>query len=231
MHKKVINKDKQTVADAFAKYLWREISNSDSFHLALSGGSTPAVLFDHLALEYTDKINWSKVHLYWGDERCVPPDHPESNYRMAYEKFIRYVDIPASNIHRVKGENNPEAEAIRYSKEIEHHLRRQNKLPVFDCVLLGMGTDGHTASIFPHQMDLLQAPTTCAVATHPISGQQRITITGKVINAARQTHFLVTGASKKPILEHIFSNSDKAKNYPAFYIEKATWWLDDAAIL
>ena len=226
---KYIFKNKEEVAQAFAKHLAEQIEKSETFHIALSGGSTPKILFDHLAKEYVDKINWKKVHLYWGDERCVPPNHEDSNYGMTYAKLIQHINIPESNVHRVLGENDPTGEADRYGKRIEWNLPLKGGVPIFDLVILGMGGDGHTASIFPHQIELLKSKETCGVATHPDSGQKRITITGKVINAAKQIHFLVTGDSKQSVLDEIFNQKGDYKTYPVSYINKAQWWLDEAA--
>jgi len=217
------------VAAAFASYLCDEIAKVKVFHLALSGGSTPKILFKILAEVYKDKIDWTKVHLYWGDERCVAPDDEQSNFLMTFATMIEHVPIPVMNVHRIFGEDRPSTESVRYSKQLMDYLPHQLGLPVFNMVLLGMGGDGHTASIFPHQMELLESEDNCAVATHPESGQQRITITGPVINAAMQIHFLITGASKTAVLEEIFNESGNYKMYPASYIEGATWWLDKAA--
>ncbi len=226
---KNIFKNKQAVAEAFANYLAEQIEKSEIFHIALSGGSTPKILFEHLAKNFSEKIDWQKVHLYWGDERCVPPNHEDSNYGMTYSKLIQHITIPESNVHRVLGENDPTGEADRYGKKIEWNLPLKNGLPIFDLVILGMGGDGHTASIFPHQMELMDSSETCGVATHPDSGQQRITITGNVINAAKQIHFLVTGASKKPVLGEIFNQKGNYKTYPASYVKNAQWWMDEEA--
>lgn len=227
--KKHIFKDNQAVATAFAKYLSEQIKQSDSFHIALSGGSTPKVLFKLLAEQDAKEIDWKKVHLFWGDERCVLPTDAESNYRMTKEKLIDHIAIPFVNVHRVLGSRNPAVEAVRYGKEIQWCLPEKNGLPVFDLVMLGMGSDGHTASIFPHQMELLKAKDICGVATHPESGQKRVTLTGKVINNAKQIHFLVTGESKKEKIQEIFGQSGKYKDYPATHIKRAEWWLDEAA--
>jgi len=226
---KNIYKDNPAVAEAFAKFLSDEIAKVDNINIALSGGSTPKLLFEILAKKYSDKIDWSKVHLYWGDERCVPPSDEQSNFRMTNERLLQQVNIPPSNIHRVLGENPPEEEADRYSKRIEWNLSLKNSLPIFDLIILGMGGDGHTASIFPHQIELLDSKKTCEVATHPESGQQRITLTGNVINAAKQVHFLVTGASKKSVVQEIFSQSGNWEDYPASHIKNAIWWMDESA--
>ncbi len=224
-----IFKNNEAVAEAFADFLQKEIAKAEKINIALSGGSTPKVLFDILAKKYANKIDWKKVHFYWGDERCVPPTDEESNFKMTNEKLFQQINIPSENIHRVLGENDPAEEADRYGKLIEWNLFLKDGLPIFDLIILGMGSDGHTASIFPHQMELLNSSETCAVAVHPESGQQRITLTGRVINAAKQIHFLVTGASKNSVIKEIFSKIGNYKSYPASHVESAEWWMDEAA--
>lgn len=222
-------KDNAAVAEAFADFLQKEIAKTGKINIALSGGSTPKVLFEILAKNYKDTIDWKKVHFYWGDERCVAPTDEESNFKMTNDRLLQHINIPSNNIHRVWGENTPEEEADRYGKLVEWNLFLKDNLPIFDLIILGMGSDGHTASIFPHQIELLQSPHTCAVATHPDSGQRRITLTGNVINAAKQIHFLVTGESKKSVIKEIFSKEGNYKSYPTSYIENATWWMDESA--
>jgi len=222
-------KDNQAVAIAFAKHLADQIKQSTTFNIALSGGSTPKVLFKLLAEQYAKKIDWKKLHLFWGDERCVLPTDSESNYGVTKEKLLDHIDIPFVNIHRVLGNRNPQEEATRYEKEIQWCLPEKNGLPVFDLIMLGMGSDGHTASIFPHEMELLTTDDICGVATHPDSGQKRVTLTGRVINNAKQIHFLVTGASKEEKVQEIFSKTGNYKAYPAAHINDADWWLDEAA--
>jgi len=224
-----IYKNNPAVAEAFARYLQKQISTSDVFHIALSGGSTPKALFEYIAKNYAREIDWQKVHLYWGDERCVSPSHEESNYGMTELKLLRHINIPFVNVHRVLGTRNPAEEAKRYGEEIVWNLPLKNGLPIFDMVLLGMGGDGHTASIFPHQMELLTTDKTCAVAIHPESGQKRITLTGKVINNAKEIHFLVTGASKTKVVKEIFDKTGDYEKYPASFIDHAEWWMDEAA--
>lgn len=225
---------KTEAASAFAQTLSEQIvAKEGDFHLALSGGSTPKLLFTLLAENYRNEIPWAKVHLWWGDERCVPPEHEESNYRMTQEFLLFSINIPKGNIHRVRGEDRPEQEAIRYGEEIKAHLEQKNDLPVFDMIMLGMGSDGHTASIFPDNMSLIDSPHTCAVAIHPDSGQKRVTLTGKVINQAKEVAFLVTGASKKEKVQAILGNEEGSKAYPAAHIQpvdgKLSWYLDEAA--
>ena len=226
--------DAASVTDAFAIHLdqWIKESKSPFFHVALSGGSTPKLLFRHLAEKYKDTIDWSKVHFWWGDERMVPADDDESNYKMTNELLLSRVDIPEDNIHRVHGEEDPSTESARYSDEIESLVPEKETWPAFDLIILGMGDDGHTASIFPNQMELLHSLDVCEVATHPSSGQKRITLTGKVLNSAEKTAFLVTGENKADRLQEIFSNSEKGRLLPAFHIHPAGelyWFVDKAA--
>lgn len=229
-----IFKDNQGVAEAFAKYLYELIQGKEKISIALSGGSTPKVLFRHLAQYYVDKIDWTKVHFFWGDERCVPSDHEESNFHTTATLLLQYIDIPEENIHPVIGEGIPDFEAIRYGEEIVSSLELKNDLPVFDLIILGMGADGHTASIFPHQMKLLSSKEICAVAEHPESGQKRITLTGPVINQAKEIAFLVTGNSKAEKINEILSRERNWADYPAAHIQptngKLIWFLDKAAV-
>lgn len=224
------------VAEKFAEYLSELISAKNGpVHIALSGGSTPKLLFSHLSTNYK-KIDWNQVHLYWGDERCVPPTDKESNYKMTTETLLSHIHIPSANIHRVLGENDPETEALRYSEEIKKTVPDANGLPRFDLVMLGMGDDGHTASIFPHQIELLESDKICAIGTNPQSGQKRVTITGKVINNAACVVFLVTGSSKTEKVFEVHKKEKDYKKYPASYINPSNgnliWFMDkDAARL
>jgi 6-phosphogluconolactonase len=206
------------VAEDFADYFASEVVKKPYF-VALSGGSTPKILFKLLAEKYSDSIDWSNIFFFWGDERCVDPEDAESNFKMAKELLFDHIDIPLSNIHRVHGEEAPAQEADRYGQKLTELLPSKNGWPVFDMVILGMGDDGHTASIFPHQMDLLGSEKVAEVAAHPSSGQKRVTLTGKVINHAEQVVFLVTGENKRTILTEIIRNSGSAESYPASYIK------------
>jgi len=217
-------------AEAFGDHLMDCIAASETYHCALSGGSTPKLLFSYLAEKYLNSPSWEKLHVYWGDERCLPPDHSDSNFKLTDELLLSKVSIPKENIHRVKGEGDPSVEAERYAQELATSLGADM---TFDMIILGMGEDGHTASIFPHQMELLNDVKSCAVAMHPISGQQRVTLTGPVINKAKEVVFLVTGAGKKEKLTEIFEHKGDWKSYPASHIrpEKGmlTWYVDEAA--
>ena len=205
------------------------------FNIALSGGSTPMMLFDHIAGSYRDidPALWQNIRIYWVDERCVPADHPESNYHMADETLLRY--LPHSNdlVFRMRGEEDPHEEAERYSRLLKEQLPAVNDLPAFDLVLLGMGNDGHTASIFPGQLELMWTDKLCDVGVHPESGQRRITLTGKVINNANHIYILVTGREKANMVARILCGGEPQDELPVAHIrpERGTlsWFLDDNA--
>ncbi|MBN1927316.1 MAG: 6-phosphogluconolactonase, partial [Prolixibacteraceae bacterium] len=157
------------IADAFAKMLIDTLEKPGNapVHIALSGGSTPKDIFRYLTKTHGEKLASNRFHFWWGDDRCVPPAHDDSNYKWANELWLKPIGIPEKNIHRVRGENNPADEAVRYSEEITKLVPFENGLPVFDIMLLGLGEDGHTASIFPNQMELLESDKICEVASHP----------------------------------------------------------------
>jgi len=231
---KIFAKPKK-VAQRVAKQIFKmtQRSSQPHFNIALSGGSTPKKLFKILVEKHKDSIPWERLHFWWGDERCVSPDHEESNFKMTNDILFSQIDIPQENIHRIKGENAPEEEATRYSEEIAENLNSRNGIPVFDLIILGMGDDGHTASIFPNQLNLLEEEQVCAVAEHPETGQQRITLTGKVINNANRIFFLVTGENKAQRIAEIMNDEEVAKLLPAYYITpengKLIWYIDEAA--
>ncbi len=205
--------------------------NKDTF-ISLSGGSTPKILFNIISEEYADKIDWNNVHLFWGDERCVPPDDEQSNYGMTKKYLLNNINIPEVNVHRIRGEGDPQKEVERIAGEINRVVPVKNNLPEFDLNVLGLGSDGHTASLFPggNLKDVAQGIT--GVAVHPESGQKRISLTAGVLNNSRQNIFLVTGDKKSDILYEILSRKDSSKDYPAARIRAAEilqWYLDEKA--
>ena len=228
-----IYKDKQKVAEQFSSYFVDQVKDKGTFHVALSGGSTPKIVFDVLAENFSDKVDWNKVHFYWGDERCVPPSDDESNYKMTVEHLFSKIELPKENIHRILGEKDPKGEALRYANLLEINLDRVEGVPQFDLVILGMGDDGHTASIFPHEIELWDAEDHCVVATHPDSGQKRVSINGKVINTAKEVAFLVTGASKAEKVKVVVEKTEGSEAYPASLVHPASgnlvWFLDEEA--
>lgn len=226
-------KTKQEVALYFSRYLAIVISSRNEVHIALSGGSTPKIVFDELASNFQEDIDWSEVHLYWGDERCVPPDDAQSNYRMTVTHLLSKIDIPEANIHRIHGERDPSDEADRYATLLTDRLPVKNGIPRFDMVILGMGDDGHTASIFPHEIELWHSARLCEVATHPEIDQKRITLTGQMINNADLITFLVTGKGKADKVKEIIGREEGAEHYPASLVApthgKLLWFLDEEA--
>jgi 6-phosphogluconolactonase len=223
-------------AEVLTGIIARKISSGENVSIALSGGSTPGLLYSVLSDHYGGAVDWRKVHFFWGDERCVAPDSPESNYGMAYARLLKKIPVPESNIHRVLGENNPEAEAVRYSSEVQKFTFSRDNLPCFDIIILGVGEDGHTASIFPSCSDLLHSEKICGVAVHPETGQKRITLTGRVLNNADFVVFLATGMKKARVIRKIIRREADSKVFPAAWIMpshgKSLWFLDrDAASL
>ena len=224
--------DPLSLAQAFAGELAASIGAAPAYSIALSGGNTPRLLFETLALRAAG-IDWQGVHFFWGDERCVPPDDKDSNYRMAREALFDNVGIPALNIHRIMGENDPRLEAERYSDEMLSTLPLFSSTPRLDFVMLGLGDDGHTASIFPHNIDLIKSERLCEVSAHPKSGQKRITVTGRVLAQAARLAFIVTGAPKARMIAEILGRKDGYEAYPAGLLhamrDDAQWWLDGEA--
>lgn len=235
MHRRrhYIYPDLDTLAAAFVCDLNRFLKETGdagkTVHIALSGGSTPLAVFRQL-VHATQPEEWMHVHLYWGDERCVPAEDPESNYGNARRLFIDSLGIPQERIHFIRGGEDPEKEAERYSQLLMDQLPVENGFPVFDWIWLGMGPDGHTASIFPDQLQLWKSEKPCVATTHPESGQRRISITGGVINGARQVAFLVSGKNKSSVVNEIVMKEGCYLDYPAFYVAPASgnleWYLD-----
>ncbi len=228
-----IYKDKQEVAEQFSAYFVEQTKGKEAFHVALSGGSTPKIVFDVLAEKFAAHVDWSKVYFYWGDERCVPPSDDESNYKMTVEHLFSKIEVPKENINRILGEKDPSNEAMRYANVLEIDMDRVEEVPQFDLVILGMGDDGHTASIFPHEIELWDAEDHCVVATHPESGQKRVSINGKVINTSKEVAFLVTGASKAEKVKAVIEKTNGYEQYPASLVEPKSgnlvWFLDEDA--
>ena len=222
--------NKSALAAKFGEILLEISQEKEEVFIALSGGSTPKVIFDFLASEYQEKIAWHKLRFFWGDERCVAPDHVDSNYKMTDDHLFSRLPIAQEHIFRVKGELAPEVAALEYEKTIDEVLPQKNNLPAFDLMILGMGDDGHTASIFPHEIQLWTSPLLCEVATHPDSGQKRVSLTGKVINNSEQILFLVTGSNKAEKVAEIVHQRGHYQTYPASLVDpKALWMLDEEA--
>lgn len=198
-------------------------------HISLSGGSTPKLLFKTLATEpFKSQVQWQKLHFWWGDDRMVAPTDPESNYGEVQKLLFDHIGIPSENIHRIRGEENAEQELARFSQELTACVPNL----AFDWIILGMGTDGHTASLFPHQTDF-NDQNVAVIAKHPETGQIRISKTASLIEKAKRITYLVTGASKAEILKEIQTTPADNLPYPAAKIKAQNgvteWVLDSEA--
>lgn len=195
---------------ATAGLITDSLSEADGdFHFAVSGGGTAILLFEKLRKFRISRKDIKKLHLWWVDERCVPPEDDQSNYGQALTSLIRPLRIPGENIHRMRGEAVPAEEKARYADELQTMLSGRDSRPVFDLIFLGMGEDGHTASVFPGNEGIFAESGAVATATHPQSGQERITLTPACINAAKRVFFLITGSGKAETLENVFYNKEE----------------------
>jgi 6-phosphogluconolactonase len=208
-----------------------------AFHFALSGGSTPKALYALLAQEpFRSRIDWSKVQIWFGDERCVPPDHADSNYRMARESMLATLALPESQVHRIRGEADPDAEAERFADEMKRSIPLANGVPVFDLALLGMGTDGHTASLFPGTGAVLVRDRV-ALAVMPgayVKPQvRRVSVSAPVLQETRSLLLLIAGADKTDVLVEVYSGAIDLDKRPLQLVRQAKgdvrWFVDEAA--
>jgi len=200
-------------------------------HISLSGGTTPAMLFRALAeTDNASRVQWHNLHFWWGDERCVGPQDADSNYGMTKALLLDKIAIPAANIHRIRGEDAPQAEAERFAAEMLAQLPVEVGNPVFDWILLGIGGDGHTASLFPQQTNYAETAL-AIVAPHPETGQLRVSKTARVLNAARRISYLALGSGKAEIIQAICTQPANELPYPAAHIRAesgVTEYLIDA---
>ena len=196
--------------------------------LAVSGGSTPRLLFQKLAVL---RFDWSRVHLFWVDERCVPPGDPASNYKLAKDWLLPGAHIPERNVHRILGEIAPKEGAHRYTDEICDYFKLDpGEMPVFDVVQCGMGPDGHTASLFPGDPLIDDREGIATAVFAPQFDQWRVTLLPGPLLAARHVLYLVSGADKSDSLRAVFNGPFESQRYPAQLIgRRAEWFLDEAA--
>ncbi len=219
-------------AERFVEYAHEAVHDGARFTVALAGGNTPKRVYELLATEFKDRIHWSSVYIFFGDERCVPPDHPDSNYRMVYATLISKVAIPAENVHRIIGEGDAHTNAQSYEQELK--LFFPGLLwPRFDLVLLGMGEDGHTASLFPGSEALNEKSRWVIKTRMDQSRQDRITLTIPVFNHAAHAIFLVTGKGKAKRLAEVLHTPSGSERLPAQTIQPAEgsleWLIDKSA--
>lgn len=220
-------------AERFVEYADELHGELDRFSVALAGGSTPKRVYELLATDrFKDRIKWSRVHLFFGDERAVPSTHPDSNYAMAYETLISRVPIPAKNVRRIIGEGDANENARAYETQLRIFFAGLD-WPRFDLVLLGMGKDGHTASLFPNSAALKENSRWVVATTNESPGQNRITLTAPVFNHAAHVMFLVTGKEKAQRLAEVLRPKSQAEMLPARKIKPIDgtleWLVDSAA--
>ena len=220
-------------ARLFVEAAARRVKEAGRFAVALSGGSTPRRMYEILASDFQEAVAWKDVHVFWGDERFVPPEDPESNYRMAWDALLSRVPLPARNVHPV---NTQGVNARTASAEYDRHLKEFFRLgthgvPVFDLMILGLGTDGHTASLFPDSPALAERERIFTENTGGKSRATRLTMTFTVLNAAREAVFLVSGTEKASVVRDILEGRENS--YPAARVKLSsghlTWLLDEAA--
>ncbi|KAA0230265.1 6-phosphogluconolactonase [candidate division KSB1 bacterium] len=239
-HKIHILEDVATVAQRaaaeFAALSAEAIRQRGRFSVALAGGSTPKQMYRLLAIApLSEKINWQHIHLFWGDERCVPPEHGDSNYRMVHEALIQKIALPAANIHRMPAEyRDLNAAAGSYANELRIFFKSDSAaMPRFDLILLGMGADGHTASLFPETAALAERQRWVVANEVPQLQTHRLTLTFPVINAAAQVWFLATGAEKAEMVALAVQQKRSSRKIPAQLVQPdpgaLTWFLDAAA--
>jgi len=219
----------RAAAGEFAAKVGEAIEERGRFAVVLAGGSTPKAMYEVLARDYVGRIDWSRVHVFFGDERTVPPDHDDSNYRMANETLLDHVSV--GSVHRMRGELPPDEAAEAYEEELRTFFGAED-VPRFDLILLGVGGDGHTASLFP-ETSALEVHDRWAVANPVLKlDTTRITLTVPVINEARTVLFLAAGEDKAEALEKILEEDADPRAYPASLIQPPNgpeWMLDQSA--
>jgi 6-phosphogluconolactonase len=210
------------------------MARTGRFTIALSGGSTPKKLYGLLAEEpYRSQIEWANVEVFWSDERNVPPDDPESNYHMAHEVLLSKVPIPPTQVHRMPGDQEDrDAASLAYTREMQSVFGTEG-VPAFDLIQLGMGPEGHTASLFPHQPSLHEQQRIIMPVNVPKPPPPRLTFTPRLINEAAHILFLVTGSEKVDAVQAVLEGDYQPDEYPAQIVQpskgEVTWMLDTAA--
>lgn len=220
-------------AELFIEAASEAIEQRGEFRVALSGGTTPGEAYQRLAgADLAPMVSWRNVQLFWGDERCVPPNHPDSNFRLARDSFLDKVPIPQSNVHRMQGELEPQVAAQAYVEELRSVFDGRGR-PRFDLVLLGMGADGHTASLFPDSRAVREKRKWVVAYRVAQLEAWRLTLTVPVLNAARQAVFLVAGSAKAERLHEVLRGERDPERLPAQAVRpkqgSVRWLVDRAA--
>lgn len=232
--------DQSSLIRFAAELIYREASTAIAergrFHFVLSGGGTPGPLYEYLAEpEQREAISWERTHVYWGDERCVPPDDAGSNYRQARMLLLDRLPIMPERIHRMKGELSPEEAASEYAAQLAELGEEGRRWPRFDVVLLGMGNDGHTASLFPGSRfgDFENKSVIAVTAHYGNRPSNRVTLTPQVFNSARKILFLVAGEGKAGAVKAVIDGPKAPRKWPAQLIRPEIglvyWLLDEGA--
>jgi 6-phosphogluconolactonase len=230
--------DIDSLSQHAAQYVVRIASESIAargrFTIALSGGTTPRKLYMLLGSEpYSSQINWQQVYIFWGDERCVAPDNPDSNYYMAQEVLFGKIPIPSLQVHRMPADQpDRDAASQAYTAEMQRAFGTRG-IPNFDLIQLGMGPEGHTASLFPHQASLHEAQRLVMPVSVPKPPPDRLTFTPPLLNSARNILFLVAGSEKAEALQAVLEGEYQPEEYPAQIVRptngEVVWMLDNAA--
>ena len=226
----------QVAAQELAQTAQETIAHNGRMSIALAGGSTPKGLYSFMATEeFRSQIAWDKVHFFWGDERHVPPDHQDSNYRMAWETLLSRIPVPAEHIHRIPSElTNADEAAEEYTQALQKHFQlKQDEIPRFDVILLGMGPDGHTASLFPGTAAVRETKQFVAAPRVEKFETYRITLTPPVLNEAANIIFLVAGSDKAETLKFVLEGAYQPDLYPAQIVNptqgRLLWLVDQNA--
>jgi 6-phosphogluconolactonase len=219
-------------AEAAAAIIKETVETTCRCSLVLSGGNTPRTLYSRWASRFATEIPWADVHVFWGDERFVPPDDPRSNFRMAREALLDHVPIPARHIHAMLTSfDTPELAAATYEETLRRYF--DDDRARFDLLLLGLGPEGHTASLFPRSPALDETTHWVMPVTVPADPPSRLTLTLPALNAATHTYFLVTGSEKAAALDHVLEPAADVRTYPAAGIKAGgsgpVWWVDREA--
>ena len=229
--------DIDTISQQAAAYIARvareAIVTRGRFTIALSGGNTPKKLYGLLGSEpYSSQIDWKLVDIFWSDERCVPPDDPESNYYMAQEVLLQHLSIPVAQVHRMPADRDDRlAASLTYTQDMQRVFSTSG-VPDFDLIQLGMGPEAHTASLFPHQPSLRETERLVMPVSVPKPPPDRLTFTPPILNAAHHVLFLATGADKVDALHAVIEGSYNPDEYPAQIVRppngEVTWMVDSA---
>jgi 6-phosphogluconolactonase len=229
--------DSQSLAGGAAEYFVSTVNQTldtqNQCGVALSGGSTPKAMFQLLASsEFSSRLDWTKIHIFWVDERSVPPDHADSNYRVTKDYLLDHIPIPQENVHRIQAELDPKEAAQLYEATLTAWFGQNSALPEFDLILLGMGDDGHTASLFPHTIALAETDRWVVANEVPKLATWRITLTASVINSAINVAFLISGESKARTLYSVLQGEYVPQDFPSQRIQPERGhlvWLVDSA--